>query len=123
MRIQMALGAALLGLCGTALAAGPASGSDAGPFPPRADPVLNGPVPPVIAPTSSSAATPVAPLDAATVVELTRDADAKRLETLAAERDLDRAERLAKEEQARAAAAPPPVAPGAWNGQTDPSTR
>src|SRR5437660_2260279 len=32
MRIQMALGAALLGLCGTALAAGPTSGSDAGFF-------------------------------------------------------------------------------------------
>jgi len=123
MRIQTAFGAALVGLCGAACAASPTSGSDAGPFPPRADPVLNGPVPPVIAPTSSTAAAPVAPLDAATVVELTRDADAKRLDTIAAERDLDRAERLAKEEQARAANAPPPVAPGAWNGETDPSRR
>ncbi len=121
MQIQPALGAALLGLCASAFAASATSGSDAGPFPPRADPVLNGPVPPVIARASSTAAMP--PLDAATLAELTRDADAKRLETIAAERDLDLAERLAKDEQARAANAPPPVAPGAWNGETDPRRR
>ena len=120
MRIQMALGAALLGLCGTALAAGPASGSDAGPFPPRADPVLNGPAPPVIAPASSNVTIPA--LDAATLADLERDADLKRLAASAAERELDRAERIAKEEQARANALPP-VAPGAWNGETDPRTR
>jgi hypothetical protein len=122
MRAQTLLSAALLGLCATAFAASTTSGSNAGPFPPRADPVLNGPVPPVIAPTSTVTA-PALPLDAATVAELTRDADLKRVETMQAERDLDRAERLAKEEQARAANAPPPVAPGAWNGQTDERTR
>ena len=104
----------------------PRSGSDAGPFPPRADPVLNGPVPPVIAPTFSAASangTLTQPLDAATIAALTRDADAKRVEAAVAETEIERAERLAREEQQRMASAPAPIAPGAFNGETDPARR
>ena len=114
-----------LACAGAYAAADPRSGSNAGPFPPRSDPVLNGPPPAVIAPTftASSNGTMTRPLDAATVAALTRDADAKRVDAAVAETELDRAERLAREEQARLAATPPPVAPGAFNGETDPARR
>jgi hypothetical protein len=123
MRTRVAASLALFILSSAAFAASPTAGSDTGPFPPRADPVLNGPAPRVFAAAPSIGTTPAQPLDAATVAELQRDADAKRLDALAAEVELDRAERRAREEQLRAAATPPPPAPGAWNGQTDPATR
>jgi hypothetical protein len=125
MPIRFLVASVCLLACADALAATATSGSDAGPFPPRADPVLNGPVPPVIAPAfkASSDATMTRPLDAATIAALTRDADAKRIETAAAESELERAERIAREERRRAAAMPALVAPGAWNGETDPRTR
>jgi len=105
-----------------AAAPDPRGGSDAGPFPPRADPVLNGPAPPVIAPSFSAPAntTLTQPLDAATVAALTRDADAKRVEAAVVETEL---ERVAREQQQRLASAPQPMAPGAWNGETDPRLR
>jgi len=126
MSIRIVVASTLLLAGASAFAAvDPRSGSDAGPFPPRADPVLNGPVPPVLAPAfkASSDATMTRPLDAATIAALTRDADAKRIETAAAESELERAERLARAERRRVAAMPAPVAPGAWNGETDPRTR
>ena len=123
MRTRVATSLALFVVSFAAVAASPTAGSDTGPFPPRADPVLNGPAPRVFASAPSIGTTPVQPLDAATVAELQRDADAKRLETLAAEVELDRSERRARGEQMRAAVTPGPGAPGAWNGETDPRTR
>ena len=126
MSIRIVVASTLL-LAGTSAfgAIDPRSGSDAGPFPPRADPVLNGPAPPVIAPAFSAASangTMTQPLDAPTIAALTRDPDAKRVDAAVAETELDRAERIAREEQARAASTSP-VAPGAFNGETDPARR
>jgi hypothetical protein len=124
MRFRSIVAPLACALCASAFAASPTAGSDAGPFPPRADPVLNGPAPRVFqaAPANGTMAAEQ-PLDAATIAELQRDADAKRLETARAEAALDRTDRLARDEQLRAAMTPPPVAPGAWNGETDPRTR
>lgn len=127
MSIRLAAASGLLLVSAAALAAAdPRAGSDAGPFPPRADPILNGPAPPLIAPSFSTAesnATLTQPMDAATIAALTREADAKRIEAAIAETDLDRADRIARERQERLAVAPQPVAPGAWNGETDPRLR
>jgi hypothetical protein len=110
MRFRSVVAPLACALCASAFAASPTAGSDAGPFPPRADPVLNGPAPRVFqaAPANGTTAAEQ-PLDAATLAELQRDAD--------------RTDRLARDEQLRAAMTPPPVAPGAWNGETDPRTR
>ena len=125
MSIRIAVASSLIVLSAAALAAtDPRAGSDAGPFPPRADPVLNGPAPPVVAPSFSADATATLtqPLDVATVAALTRDADAKRVEAAVAESETERAERIAREQQQRMVLAQP-VAPGAWNGETDPRLR
>ena len=127
MSIRIAAACGLLFISAAALAAtDPRAGSDAGPFPPRADPVLNGPAPPVLAPSFSAQAnaTLTQPMDAATVAALTRDADAKRVDAAVAETEIERAERVAREQQQPPMAfAPQPVAPGAWNGETDPRLR
>lgn len=95
---------------------------------------LAGAIPGVVAPapapavpqpsTVSPVAAPIVAPQASTVVVAPPERVPDPTQNLQwAERQMDRAENTAAEQRAQAQAVPPPVAPGAYNGSTNPADR
>ena len=74
--------------------------------------------------TASPMAAPIVAPQASTVVVAPPDRVPDPTQNLQwAERQMDRAETTAVQQRQQAQSTPPPVAPGAYNGSTDPATR